>query len=138
MKFTLHATWNRFIKDLVFKVTLLLIITAAAPTSAGDVDFDSLKATLIVLSLDDEARIGPLIELANFYLFIDPRKAVHRSDSVSRLPRVVHGVRHQQSGRLFRISFSNSSRSLRFFNSRTSSCSGDMDVGFTRTPWRSC
>lgn len=82
MKFTLHATWNRFIKDLVFKVTLLLIITAAAPTSAGDVDVDSLKATLIVLSLDDEARIGPLIELANFYLFIDPRKAAHHATQV--------------------------------------------------------
>jgi hypothetical protein len=67
----------------VFNVTLLLIITAAAPTSAGDVDVDSLKATLIVLSLDDEARIGPLIELANFYLFIDPRKAAHHATQVS-------------------------------------------------------
>ena len=58
-------------------LTLLLLSATALNISASDVNADSLKAILIELPLDNEARIEPLIELANFYLYIDPKKAAY-------------------------------------------------------------
>ncbi len=57
--------------------TLLLALSATSHILASEVNVDSLKATLIELSLNDEARIEPLVELANFYLYLDPKKTAH-------------------------------------------------------------
>ncbi|NQY87969.1 MAG: GGDEF domain-containing protein [Colwellia sp.] len=58
-------------------LTLLLPLVAASHILASEVNVDSLKATLIELSLNDAARIEPLVELANFYLYLNPKKTVH-------------------------------------------------------------
>ncbi|MFQ3194834.1 MAG: diguanylate cyclase (GGDEF)-like protein [Colwellia sp.] len=52
----------------------LLLFNAPSLILASDVNTDTLKATLTELSLDNEARIGPLLELAYFYLYIAPEK----------------------------------------------------------------
>jgi len=57
--------------------TLLLALSTTSHILASEVNVDSLKATLIELSLNDEARIEPLVELANFYLYLDPKKTAH-------------------------------------------------------------
>jgi uncharacterized protein HemY len=58
------------------KWLLILIMSLAitSPVLANEVNIDSLKATLTELSLDDAARIKPLVALANFYIYIDPVK----------------------------------------------------------------
>lgn len=58
-------------------LTLLLFLAATSHILASEVNIDGLKATLIELSLDDEARIEPLVELANYYLYLDPKKTAH-------------------------------------------------------------
>tara|TARA_R110001583_G_scaffold195291_1_gene371517 strand:- start:65 stop:1834 length:1770 start_codon:yes stop_codon:yes gene_type:complete len=61
----------------MIKWLLLLSLAITPHILASEVNVDSLKATLIELSLDDEARIEPLIELASFYLYIEPKQAAH-------------------------------------------------------------
>lgn len=58
------------------KWLLILIMSLAitSPVLSNEVNVDSLKATLTELSLDDAARIQPLVALANFYIYIDPVK----------------------------------------------------------------
>jgi len=58
-------------------LTLLLPLIVTSHILASEVNVNSLKATLIELSLDDEARIEPLVELASFYLYLDPIKTAH-------------------------------------------------------------
>jgi len=58
-------------------LTLLLPLVAASHILASEVNVDSLKATLMELSLNDAARIEPLVELANFYLYLNPKKTTH-------------------------------------------------------------
>jgi diguanylate cyclase (GGDEF)-like protein len=58
-------------------LTLLLSLVVSSHTLASDVNVDILKATLIELPLDDEARIEPLIKLASFYIYIAPKKTAH-------------------------------------------------------------
>jgi len=58
-------------------LTLLLPLVAASHILASDVNVNSLKATLIELPLNDASRIEPLVELANFYLYLNPIKTVH-------------------------------------------------------------
>ena len=58
-------------------LTLLFSLVTTSHVLASEVNVDSLKATLIELSLDDTARIEPLVELANFYLYLDPKKTAH-------------------------------------------------------------
>ena len=55
----------------------LLSLTAISPILANEVNVDSLKSTLIELSLNDEARKEPLVKLAHYYLYIDPKKAAY-------------------------------------------------------------
>jgi diguanylate cyclase (GGDEF)-like protein len=61
----------------MIKWFLLLSLAITPHILASEVNVDSLKATLIELSLDDEARIEPLVELASFYLYIEPKQAAH-------------------------------------------------------------
>jgi diguanylate cyclase (GGDEF)-like protein len=67
-------------------LTLLLPLALTSHILAGEVNVNSLKATLIELSLDDEARIKPLIELADFYLYLDPKKATHYATQALAFP----------------------------------------------------
>ena len=60
-------------------LALLLFWAALSPILASEINVDSLKATLIELSLDDAARIEPLVELASFYIYVDPKKSAHYS-----------------------------------------------------------
>jgi diguanylate cyclase (GGDEF)-like protein len=60
-------------------LALLLFWAALSPILASEINVDSLKARLIELSLDDAARIKPLVELANFYIYVDPKKSAHYS-----------------------------------------------------------
>lgn len=55
-------------------IALILSLIATSAILAKEVNVDSLKATLTTLSLDDKARIAPLIELASFYLYIAPQE----------------------------------------------------------------
>ena len=68
----------------IFKIILALLLPSASVLniSASEVNIDSLKASLIELSPDNEARIEPLIELANFYLYIDPKKSTRYATQV--------------------------------------------------------
>jgi diguanylate cyclase (GGDEF)-like protein len=61
----------------MIKWFLLFSLAITPHILASEVNVDSLKATLIELSLDDEARIEPLVELASFYLYIEPKQAAH-------------------------------------------------------------
>ena len=70
------------------KLTLLLLLLTVLPVSASDVNVDSIKAKLLELSLDNEARIEPLVELANFYLYINPRQAAHYSTQALNFPSI--------------------------------------------------
>jgi diguanylate cyclase (GGDEF)-like protein len=70
------------------KLTLLLLLLAVLPVSASDNNVDSIKATLLELSLDNEARIEPLVELASFYLYINPRQAAHYSTQALNFPSI--------------------------------------------------
>jgi diguanylate cyclase (GGDEF)-like protein len=60
-------------------LALLLFWAALSPILASEINVDSLKATLIKLSLDDAARIEPLVELASFYIYVDPKKSARYS-----------------------------------------------------------
>jgi len=64
-------------KMIKWFLTLLLPWVASSYILASEINVDLLKTTLIELSLDDEARIEPLIELANYYLYLDPKKTAH-------------------------------------------------------------
>lgn len=58
-------------------LTLLLFLVTTLNISASEVNVDSLNKSLQKLSLDDEARIEPLLELASFYLYLAPEKTIH-------------------------------------------------------------
>jgi diguanylate cyclase (GGDEF)-like protein len=52
-----------------------LLLASISHVYSSEADVDS--ATLIELSLDDKARIIPLVELASFFLYLDPKKSQH-------------------------------------------------------------
>jgi len=69
-------------------LTLLLSLAVTSHILASEVNIDSLKATLIELSLNDEARIEPLVELANYYLYLDPKKTAHYATQAIALSNI--------------------------------------------------
>ena len=60
-------------------LALLLFLVVLSPTLASETNVDLLKKKLIELSLDDAARMEPLIELASYYIYVDPKKSAHYS-----------------------------------------------------------
>ena len=62
---------------LIKLLLTLLPLASASHILADEVNVDSLKETLIELSLNDAARVEPLIKLANFYLYLEPQKTAH-------------------------------------------------------------
>jgi diguanylate cyclase (GGDEF)-like protein len=63
-------------------LTFLFLLGATSHILANTANVDLLKATLIELALEDKARIKPLVELANYYLYIAPKKSAHYASQV--------------------------------------------------------
>jgi diguanylate cyclase (GGDEF)-like protein len=70
---------------LTLFLSLTLALCIPSPTFSSEISVDSLKATLNALPLGDEARKKPLIKLAEFFIYLDPKKTEQYATEVLAL-----------------------------------------------------
>lgn len=68
--------------------TFLLTLAITFPSFASEVNVEQLKITLTDLSPNDEARIEPLLTLARYYLYLDPKKTTHYATQALALSEI--------------------------------------------------